>query len=168
MSTTRAWPVRRSLDELLAGALGLDHTEAAPDLQPAGVEVHVPPAQGERLAAAGCRRLAQVSDCRRSSIPEWEDQAGAGRGGDQPAVPITNFTVGEGGSTSWFGDPAGRGQLASTMPDRAQVADLDLQTRVATPAGSVLCTAQPATESRSVQTRPPCTTPMGLYADSSG
>src|SRR3712207_6852222 len=91
MSTTRAWPVRRSLDELLAGALGVDHTEAAPDLQPAGVEVHVPPAQGERLAAAGSRRLAQVSDCRRSSIPEWEDQAGAGCGGDQPAVPVTNL-----------------------------------------------------------------------------
>ena len=34
------------------GALGLHHAEAEPDLQPAGVEVHVPPAQREHLAAA--------------------------------------------------------------------------------------------------------------------
>ncbi len=32
----------------------------------------------------------------------------------------------------------------------------------------MLCTAQAVTESSSVQTSPPCTTPMGLYADSSG
>ena len=32
----------------------------------------------------------------------------------------------------------------------------------------MLCTAHAVTESSSVQTRPPCTTPMGLYADSSG
>src|SRR5580704_16787577 len=37
-----------------------------------------------------------------------------------------------------------------------------------TPAPSVVCTAQPAAESASVQTSPPCTTPIGLYTDSSG
>ena len=36
------------------------------------------------------------------------------------------------------------------------------------PCGRVLCSAQPATESSSVQTRPPWTAPIGLYADSSG
>src|ERR1700722_4311630 len=36
------------------------------------------------------------------------------------------------------------------------------------PAGSVLCSASPATESSSVHTRPPCTPPLGLYTDPSG
>lgn len=32
----------------------------------------------------------------------------------------------------------------------------------------MLCTAHAVTESSSVQTSPPCTTPIGLYDDSSG
>src|SRR3982751_3864344 len=36
------------------------------------------------------------------------------------------------------------------------------------PFARVLCTAHAVTLSRSVQTRPPCTTPIGLYDDSSG
>src|ERR1700686_3764390 len=36
------------------------------------------------------------------------------------------------------------------------------------PSGRVVCVAQPTTVSSSAQTRPPCTIPMELYADSSG
>jgi hypothetical protein len=44
--------LRGSLDELFVGTVGLHGADAAATLQPAGVEVDVPPPQGQRFAAA--------------------------------------------------------------------------------------------------------------------
>jgi hypothetical protein len=41
----------RPLDQLLARALGLHHADAATDREAAGVQVDVPPAQGQRLTS---------------------------------------------------------------------------------------------------------------------
>src|SRR3954454_21973302 len=60
-----------------------------------------------------------------SLLGGWEDQACAGRGGGQPAVLITHLAVGEGGSSSGLGDPPDRSQLAISLPDGTEVADLD-------------------------------------------
>lgn len=49
---------------------------------------------------------------------------------------------------------------------RLEMVDLDLDRRVAAARRRTLWSEQPATASSSVQTRPPCTDPIGLYTDS--
>jgi hypothetical protein len=88
----------RAFDELLAGALALHQAGAPPDLQPARVQVGVPPPQGQRLTAAHPGDHQQPPAHSQARVMVFRPALKADELGGRPCLHLRRASDGLGGS----------------------------------------------------------------------